>query len=79
MFTPENSLMNKIDKIRHIPATIIQGRYDTICPIVTAHKLHAAWPEADYIVVPDGGHSAMDPAIRSRLIEATENAKTILI
>jgi proline iminopeptidase len=43
----------------------------------TAHRLHAAWPEADYIVVPDGGHSLFEPTIRSRLIEATENAKSI--
>jgi len=73
----EKSLLRGIDKIRAIPTTIIQGRYDVICPIFTAHKLHAVWPEADYIVVPDGGHSALDPAIRSRLLEATENAKTI--
>lgn len=74
---PEDSLMNGIDKIRHIPATIIHGRYDVICPIYTAYRLHGEWPEADYIVVPDGGHSALDPAIRSRLIEATENARTL--
>lgn len=74
---PENSLLKGIDKIRHIPTVIVQGRYDMICPIATAHKLHQSWPEADYIVVPDGGHSALDPAIRSRLIEATENMKTI--
>lgn len=74
---PEPSLLDGIDKIRHIPATIIHGRYDIICPIRTAYKLHQLWPEADYIVVPDGGHSASDPPIRSRLIEATENAKTI--
>lgn len=76
-FGKENSLLNGIDKIRHIPATIVQGRYDIICPIHTASRLHAAWPEADYIVVPDGGHSALDPAIRARLIEATENARTL--
>lgn len=73
----EDSLLNGIDKIRHIPATIIHGRYDIICPIATAHRLHEIWPEADYIVVPDGGHSALDPAIRSRLIEATENARNL--
>lgn len=75
---PEKSLLNGIDKIRHIPAIIVQGRYDMICPIQTAQKLHQTWPEADYIVVPDGGHSATDPAIRSRLVEATENMKTLL-
>jgi proline iminopeptidase len=73
-----NSLLNDIDKIRHIPTSIIQGRYDAICPIGHgAHRLHNAWPEADYIVVPDAGHSAMDPPLRSRLIEAIENAKTL--
>lgn len=73
----QDSLMNKIDMIRHIPTLIVQGRYDVICPIQTAYKLHQAWPEADYVVVPDGGHSALDPAIRSRLIEATENFKSL--
>ena len=71
------SLLHGIERIRSIPATIIQGRYDMVSPIATAHKLHQAWPEADYIIVPDGGHASMDPPIRSRLIEATENAKTI--
>ncbi len=75
--TAENSLLTKIHIFRKIPSVIIHGRYDMICAIASAHKLHMAWPEADYIVVPDGGHSALDPAIRSRLIEATENAKHI--
>ncbi len=77
LIRPEDSLLNKVDIFRHIPTTIVQGRYDMICPIITAHKLHGTWPEADYIVVPDGGHSALDPTIRSRLIEATENIKTL--
>ena len=73
----KHKLTNHLDKIRHIPTSIIQGRYDVICPIVTANRLHQLWPEADYVVVPDSGHSSMDPTLRSRLIEATENAKTI--
>lgn len=73
----EHSILAQIDRIRKIPATIIQGRYDVICPIQTAYKLHQEWPEADYIVVPDCGHSALDPAMRSRLIEATENYKSL--
>ena len=75
---PEKSLLNDIETLRSIPATIIQGRYDIICPIKTAYKLHKLWSEADYIVVADAGHSALDPPLRSRLIEATENAKSIL-
>lgn len=71
------SILTKIDRIRSIPASIIQGRYDIICPIETANTLHQAWPEADYVVVPDSGHSALDPTMRSRLIEATENAKSL--
>lgn len=73
----DKSILTQIDKIRHIPASIIQGRYDIICPIRTANALHQAWPEADYVVVPDAGHSALDPGLRSRLIEATEQSKTL--
>lgn len=73
----ERSILKNIDKIRHIPAMIIHGRYDMICPILSAHRLHQSWPEADYIVVPDGGHSSLDPPIRSRLVEATESFKSL--
>jgi proline iminopeptidase len=74
---PQDSLLKYIDRLRQIPTIIVQGRYDIICPMQTAHKLHHAWPEADYVVVPDAGHSALDPPIRSRLIEATETFKTL--
>ncbi len=75
----ERSLLNQIDAIRHIPGSIIHGRYDIICPMISAQKLHAAWPEADYVIVPDAGHSFLDPTIRSRLIEATDNGKSLRI
>lgn len=74
---PDESLLHHIDKIRHIPASIVQGRYDAICPMKTAYKLHQLWPEADYVCVPDAGHSSLDPALRSRLVEATQNARNI--
>ncbi len=77
VISPENSLLHAIEHLRSIPTTIIQGRYDIICPIKTANTLHQLWPEADYVVVPDAGHSALDPALRSRLVEATEAAKTL--
>lgn len=73
----ENSLITRVAQLRAVPTIIIQGRYDMICPIRTAYRLHQAWPEADYIVVPDAGHSALDPPLRSRLIEATENFKNL--
>ncbi len=77
VFSKGESLFNEIEGLRSIPTTIIQGRYDIICPIKTAHKLHQLWPEADYVIVPDAGHSALDAPLRSRLIEATQSAKTI--
>ena len=77
IFLPEDSLMQNLSKIRHIPAVIVQGRYDLVCPIITADELARAWPEAEYIIVPDAGHSAMEPGIRSALIEATDKFKRI--
>ena len=73
----QDSLLNNIERLRKIPATIIQGRYDTICPTKTAYKLHKAWPEADYIIVQNGGHTANEPAMYRRLIEATNNMRSI--
>ncbi len=77
LIAPEHDLLKRIDAFRHVPATIIQGRYDILSPIITAHALHKAWPEADYIIVPDGGHSSLDPSIRSRLLEMTDSLRTI--
>ena len=68
-------LIAHIDRIRHIPATIVQGRYDMVCPIASADELARAWPAAEYIVVPDAGHSAMEPGIRVQLVGATERLK----
>jgi len=72
IFLPENALLDRIDRIRHVPAVIVQGRYDAVCPIVSADDLHQAWPEARYVVVPDAGHSAWEPGIRAELVRATE-------
>jgi proline iminopeptidase len=77
IISEDQSLLNKVDRLRSIPATIIHGRYDIMSPILTAHRLHQLWPEADYVIVPDAGHSSHEPGIRSRLIEATEHAKTL--
>ena len=77
IFLPDNALLEGIERIRHIPAIIVQGRYDTVCPIVTADELHRAWPEADYQVVSDAGHSAMEPGIRRALVAATERFKAL--
>jgi proline iminopeptidase len=77
IFLPENSLLRHIGKIRHIPTAIVQGRYDLVCPIETADELARAWPEAEYTIVPDAGHSAMEPGVRSALIEATDRFRNL--
>ena len=77
IFLPENALLDNIGRIRHLPCTIVQGRYDAVCPIVTADDLHRSWPEADYIVVPAAGHSAWEPGITAELVKATERFKQL--
>ena len=69
IFLPENSLLANIGRIRHIPATIVQGRYDICTPIMTAWDLHRAWPEAEFVVVDDAGHAASEPGIARALRE----------
>ncbi|MFC7333701.1 prolyl aminopeptidase [Rhodocista pekingensis] len=76
--TPETRLLDGVGRLRHLPAVIVQGRYDIVCPIRTADALHRAWPEADYVVVPDAGHSAMEPGIRAALVNATERFRTLV-
>jgi len=71
-FADENQLLDGVDRIRSIPAVIVQGRYDVVCPIDTAWELHRRWPEADFRVVVDAGHSAYEPGIMSELIAATD-------
>lgn len=77
LFDEKNSLLARVDAFRRVPSVIIHGRYDMITPLKNAHDLHRAWPEADYVIVPDGGHAAFDPAIRDRLVAATDNARSI--
>ena len=65
-------LLENVDRIRHIPAAIVQGRYDVVCPMESAWLLHRAWPEAEFKVVPDAGHSAVEPGITRELVNATD-------
>ncbi|HVO04147.1 MAG TPA: prolyl aminopeptidase [Candidatus Cybelea sp.] len=77
IFLPESYLLANIHKIRHLPTVMVQGRYDLVCPIRTADELHLAWPEASYFVVPDAGHSAMEPGIRSALVTAMDRFRDL--
>jgi proline iminopeptidase len=78
IFLPENSLLDQIDRIRHLPCHIVQGRYDAVCPAVSAYELHQVWPTAHYTVVADAGHAAFEPGIRSELVRATEAMHLLL-
>jgi len=74
-FPTDNYLIEQVGHVRHIPAVIVQGRYDVVCPLVSAWELHRAWPEADLRVIPDAGHSAAEPGIIAALVEATDGFK----
>jgi proline iminopeptidase len=71
-FEDETQLLRGVDAIRRVPAVIVQGRYDVVCPIGTAWELHERWPEADLRIVADAGHSAYEPGITSELVAATD-------
>ncbi|KAM0548805.1 hypothetical protein ACHAPJ_009661 [Fusarium lateritium] len=70
----EDQLLNpkNLDKIRHIPLTIVQGRYDIICPPRTAWELHISWPGSSIFLIPRSGHSAAEPGIYNKLIEVCD-------
>jgi proline iminopeptidase len=72
LFLPPGGLLGAMDRIAKVPAEIVQGRYDMICPATTAFELAAAWPSARLTVVPDAGHSALEPGIRRALVAAVE-------
>ena len=74
-FLAENQLLDGMDALQDHPAVIVQGRYDTVCPIVTARSLADRWSGADFIIVPESGHTALDPGNLSELVRATETMK----
>ncbi|WAS92272.1 prolyl aminopeptidase [Nannocystis punicea] len=68
----DNQLIENVPRIRNIPAVIVQGRYDVVCPPQSAWDLHRAWPEAELRIVDDAGHSAFEPGILHELVSATD-------
>lgn len=74
-FFEDDQLIRNIDRIRHLPAVIVQGRYDVVCPPLAAFRLHEAWPQARLEMIGDAGHSGYEPGIAKALIAATEGFK----
>ncbi|MET0332516.1 MAG: prolyl aminopeptidase [Dyella sp.] len=71
-FEHDDQLLRNVERIRHIPTVIVQGRYDVVCPLRSAWDLHRAFPEADLRIVQDAGHSAFEPGITDQLVQATD-------
>lgn len=71
-FEHDDQLLRNVERIRNIPAVIVQGRHDVVCPMRSAWDLHRAWPEADLRIVADAGHSAFEPGNVHELVEATD-------
>lgn len=68
----ENQILDDVERIRTIPAVIVHGRYDVVCPLRNAWDLSSRWPEARLQIVPDAGHSAFEPGITDALVRATD-------
>jgi len=71
-FDSDDQIIRNLDKIRHIPCVMVQGRYDICTPMQTAWDIHKAWPEADFRLVGDAGHTSLEPGIVHELILATD-------
>ncbi len=74
-FFSDDQLIRHVDCLRHLPAVIVQGRYDVICPPLSAYRLQQAWPEAKLHLIQDAGHTAFEPGITAALVTATEQFK----
>ena len=77
-FLSDNQLLENIDIISSIPAIIVHGRYDTICPLINAWQLHKAWPESQLNIIPATGHSAFEPGNIDALVKATDHFSSLL-
>ena len=76
-FETDNYLIENLDKIRKIPAVIIQGRYDICTPMLSAWELHRAWSEAEFHIIPDAGHASSEPGIVQQFLAATQKFSSI--
>lgn len=77
-FLAPNQLLANLYRIRHLPASIVQARYDMVCPIASADELARAWPDARYVIVPDAGHSVWEPPVRAAVMREVERFKQLL-
>ena len=76
-FIDGKKILEEVKQLKNIPTTIIQGRYDMVCPPITAYELYQCMPHANFIMVPDAGHSASDPTMTSELVKATNHYRVL--
>jgi proline iminopeptidase len=76
-FFSDDQLIREVGRIAHLPAVIVQGRYDVICPPLSAYRLHRAWPGAQLKMIADAGHGALEAGISKALVAATEQFKRL--
>lgn len=74
-FLSANQVINNLDKISHLPAIIIHGRYDVICRVQSAYKLHKNWAGSELYIIQDAGHASTEPGIAKMLVYATERMR----
>jgi proline iminopeptidase len=78
LFLRENQILEDIDRLRGLPGIVVQGRYDVVCPPVSAYELVSAWPDARLRVIDDAGHSATEPGIMRALVDAMDGLRSRL-
>ena len=76
-FIDENQIIHHIDKLKGIPATIVHGRYDMVCPLDNAWTLQQHWPDAQLHIIRDAGHASREPSIMDALVKATDDMATL--
>lgn len=76
-FEEEGQLLRDAHRLHGIPGTIVQGRYDVVCPMQSALDLKKVWPEADLVICPASGHSAFEPEITAALVQATDRKSVV--
>lgn len=74
-FLEPDQLVRDIHRIAHLPAVLVQGRYDAICPPLAAYRLHQAWPGSRLKMIGNAGHGALETGIAAALVQATEQFK----
>ena len=76
-FIDGKKILEEVSQLKDIPTTIIQGRYDMVCPPITAYELYQCMPHANFIIVPDAGHSASELSMTSELVKATNHYRAL--